>query len=360
MIENIRGRSTETKYGRIPLWLYESRAGLQAISTYGWLHGRYGHYERVMPSYATLAKELGVSRGSVIAYVKELTAVGAVRIETSGAAGRQTNRYVIAFNEPFPVTGQNTDQEGGQNADPVVSGVHPPGQPADGGGQPVVQKEDVSTKTFLEDKELSLPAALPAPRVAPESEREREIHVSIDLTHADETDATARVAVAWVEAYKRISGSSPASKAVSRVQASAASRLRADRSVDDLVLIAVDMAETNLSWTDLTEHEAHWLNKQQQGGLVGTDANVAGWLALAGDSKPVQGLGGHQPYRDDLWHRLEQQAAAGERPDGWEWVPHCGRPDCDEITRMYGHGDTQTYCGRCHPNFVFLPQGLGR
>lgn len=100
MTENVRGRSSETKFGRVPLWLYDTGVGLQAIATYGWLHGRYGHYERVMPSYGTLAKELGVSRGSVIAYVKALTSVGAVRIETSGAAGRQTNVYAIAFAEP--------------------------------------------------------------------------------------------------------------------------------------------------------------------------------------------------------------------------------------------------------------------
>lgn len=94
----MRGRSTETKYGRAPLWLYETGVGLQAIATYTWLHGRYGHYERIMPSYATLAKELGVSRGSIIAYVKALVSVGAVKVTTSRQAGRTVNEYVIAFN----------------------------------------------------------------------------------------------------------------------------------------------------------------------------------------------------------------------------------------------------------------------
>ncbi|MCX5209776.1 helix-turn-helix domain-containing protein [Kitasatospora sp. NBC_00240] len=145
MIENMRGRSTETKYGRIPLWLYEAGVSLQAIATYGWLHGKYGHFDRVVPSYATLAKELKVSRGSVIAYVKELTGAGAVRIATSGAAGQTTNTYEIAFNEPFPVP--NVQVSGGQNADQVVSGLYSGGQPADQGGQPVVQEEDVFKKT---------------------------------------------------------------------------------------------------------------------------------------------------------------------------------------------------------------------
>lgn len=262
----MRGRSTETKYGRIPLWLYETGVGLQAISTYGWLHGRYGHYERVMPSYATLAKELGVSRGSIIAYVKALTSVGAVRIETSGAAGRQTNLYVIAFNEPFQVAGQNTDR-GGQNTDPVVSGVYSTGQHADGGGQPVVQKEDVSTQTFEEDEELSLPP-LPAQRTAGSAPvtSEREKPSPFEDPDLQQTD---QVTAAWTEAYKRSgNGSEPSAKAVSRVQASATSRLRAGKTADDLTLIAIDMADTNLTWTDLAEHEAHWLHKQQRDSLA--------------------------------------------------------------------------------------------
>ncbi|MEH0417854.1 hypothetical protein [Streptomyces sp. B21-083] len=78
------------------------------------------------------------------------------------------------------------------------------------------------------------------------------------------------------------------------------------------------MAETNLTWTDLAEHEAHWLNRQQQGGLTGTDATVAGWAAVADQLRPsttdarVQGAldlgrqmqaehdaarGGYQSYR---------------------------------------------------------------
>lgn len=145
MIENMRGRSTETKYGRIPLWLYGAGVSLQAVATYGWLHGKYGHFDRVVPSYATLAKELGVSRGSVIAYVKELTGAGAVRIATSGQVGQTTNTYEIAFNEPFPVP--NVQVSGGQNADQVVSGLYSGGQRADQGGQPAVHEEDVFKKT---------------------------------------------------------------------------------------------------------------------------------------------------------------------------------------------------------------------
>ena len=289
MTESMRGRSSaETKYGRVPLWLYETDVGLQAISAYGWLHGRYGHYERIMPSYATLAKELKVSRGSVIAYVKALTLVGAIRIETSGAAGRQTNVYAIAFDEPFPMGGQNTDHPS-QDADPLVSGVHYPSQPAGRGGQPVVQEEDVSTKTFLEDEKISLPSE-PDPvhereMLSPfEDPQQSEPLPGVDAYTAQlaDADAATRVTASWVEAYKRSSsGSEPSVKAVSRVRASAASRLRAGKSVDELILIAADMAETNLTWTDLGEHEAHWLHKQQQDGLTGTDATVAGWLSLA-------------------------------------------------------------------------------
>lgn len=327
---------TETKYGRIPLWLYETGVGLQAISTYGWLHGRYGHYERVMPSYATLARELGVSRGSVIAYVKALTSVGAVRIETSGAAGRQTNRYVIAFNEPFEVAGQNTDQGGGgQNADRSAECTSP-SQPTDRGGQPVVQEEDVSNKTFFEeDEELSLPP-VPAQRTAGAASAEREIVTSIDrpttaqqvvraaniLTSSDDETAF----ITWATARYRIR-----SGALWRTVAANG-----------------DLADWVAAWrAEGSQAVAH--------GLTGTDATVMGWMALADQ------LGGrqqHQPYRNDAWALIEAQAAAGGRPDGWERVAHCGHLDCDEITRMRETEDgnglrSLTYCQTCHPALQF-------
>jgi hypothetical protein len=167
----LQGRSTETKYARIPLWLYETGVSLQAIATYGWLHGRYGHYERVMPSYSTLAKQLGVSRGSVITYVKALISVGALRIETSGAVDHSSNSYLIAFNEPFEVgpetgTGQQTDQQ-------LVSGLTRAGQQTDQAGQRAVHEEDVLKKT-TQTLSPSVPEQ-PAPAVAAvKAERETE------------------------------------------------------------------------------------------------------------------------------------------------------------------------------------------
>lgn len=165
MIENMRGRTAETKYGRIPLWLYETGIPLQAIATYGWLHGKYGHYERVMPSYGTLAKELGVSRGSVIAYVKALMGAGALRIEESGAVDHRTNTYVIAFNEPFQVEPQ---VDAGQHSDQkprLVSPLTRSGQPADQAGQPVEHEEDVLNQT--KNTSPSRPR-LPKPRAVPD------------------------------------------------------------------------------------------------------------------------------------------------------------------------------------------------
>lgn len=145
---------------------------------------------------------------------------------------------------------------------------------------------------WVED-ELSLP--LPAQRPEPDPVHEREMLSPFeDLQQSDplpgvdtytaqlaDADAATRVTASWVEAYKRSSGGSePSVKAVSRVRSSATSRLRAGKDVDELILIAIDMAETNLTWTDLGEHEAHWLHKQQDG-LTGTDATVAGWLTLS-------------------------------------------------------------------------------
>lgn len=109
MLEGLRGRSTETKYGRIPLWLYESGASLQAIAAYGWLHGRYGHYEKAIPGYKTLASELNVGRTTVIGYMKELKDAGALVVRPRYDGERQTtNEYVIAFNEPFVVSQDGT------------------------------------------------------------------------------------------------------------------------------------------------------------------------------------------------------------------------------------------------------------
>lgn len=119
MPEGLRGRSTETKYARIPLWLFETGVSLQAIATYAWLHGRYGHYERTIPGYKKLAADLGVAKSTVIDHVRELKAVGALVVQPRFDGGRQTtNEYVIAFNEPFHT-------EGGRHSDPGVSRATP-------------------------------------------------------------------------------------------------------------------------------------------------------------------------------------------------------------------------------------------
>jgi hypothetical protein len=154
---------------------------------------------------------------------------------------------------------------------------------------------------LLED-ELSLPP-LPAQRSEPDpATSEREIlspfedpttqqpnpSARVDRYTAQpaDTDDTTQVAAAWAEAYKRSSnGNTPSVKAVSRVRASAASRLRAGKTTDELTLIAVDMAQTNLAWTDLAEHEAHWLNKQQAV-LTGTDTTVIGRCPVADQLRP--------------------------------------------------------------------------
>lgn len=85
--------------------------------------------------------------------------------------------------------------------------------------------------------------------------------------------------------------------------------------------------------------------------LEGTDAIVDGWMQLAGRSGP------HKPYQDS-WGRLEVEGRNGSRPQGWERVPHCGDPDCDEVTRRRdttGHDGppTTTLCQRCHPAMRF-------
>ncbi|WP_160051185.1 helix-turn-helix domain-containing protein [Nocardiopsis sp. FR26] len=155
-----KSRSTETKYARIPLWLFETGVSLQALATYAWLHGKYGHFDLVIPSYRTLAKQLKVSRSSVIAYVNELRNVGAiVAIERYSNGERTTNEYVIAFNEPFTVVSipttsdQGGPDEGGQDIDQGGQPADPGGQNADPGwsagctAEEDVVEEDVVKKT---------------------------------------------------------------------------------------------------------------------------------------------------------------------------------------------------------------------
>lgn len=169
-------RSTETKYARVPLWLFETGVSLQALATYAWLHGRYGHYNEVIPSYKRLAKDLGVSRSSVISYVNELRGVGAVvAMERYKNGERTTNEYVIAFNEPFKVveilttsdqeepenSGQDTDQ-GGQPADPGGQNTDP-GWSAGCTAEEDVVEEDVVKKTPNRPALPGMPSAPAAP-----------------------------------------------------------------------------------------------------------------------------------------------------------------------------------------------------
>lgn len=179
----------KTKYGRIPLWLYDAGVSLQAVAAYGWLHGRYGHFDRITPSYATLAKELKVSRGSAIAYVKELTAVGAVRITVSGAVGQTTNSYDIAFDQPFTV--QDVPLSTGQNADQGVSGLYQGGQNADPGGQPTVQEEDV----FLQTKKTLSPQPPQQPAEEPPATDNGERETIADATKTADRLTAAQKAV---------------------------------------------------------------------------------------------------------------------------------------------------------------------
>lgn len=188
--------------------------------------------------------------------------------------------------------------------------------------------EDLSTNT--------LSPAVPAPRVEPDPVHERETSPSLSkaataqqlvraagVVTAEEEEAF----TAWVVATHK-----PRSMAWWRAVA------------------------TN---GDLPALAAQWRTTGGQQPLTGTDATVMGWLTLADQLAAEEGrTRQHQPYSNDVWGQLDQQAAAGQRPHGWEQVPHCGHPDCDEITRARsvddGHGvRTLTLCARCHPSLNF-------
>lgn len=347
----------------------DSPVNAPAVVLWAHIHRHYAWRERVFPSYARLAEETGQSESAVKRQLNMLKAAGAITWgATYRARGRSSNEYALAPTEPFRFDREITPpvQVKSDLHSPVGARSEPPVEVENDPYPQVENGLGVESSSYLENtSELLSPPSASAQRVDGEREmlpsfedhQQSEPLPGVDVYAAQlsDADAATRVAASWIEAYKRSSGSEPSAKAVSRVRASAASRLRAGKTADDLTLIAADMAETNLAWTDLGEHEAHWLHKQQQDGLTGTDATVAGWLNLAGQRGGRQP---HQPYRDDPWRHLAAQAAAGSRPDGWESVPYCGDLDCDEITRMkqvdIGDGlKSLTYCPGCHPALQF-------
>ncbi|MFF7142290.1 hypothetical protein ACFZB5_13710 [Streptomyces nodosus] len=186
-------------------------------------------------------------------------------------------------------------------------------------------EEDLSTNT--------LSPAVPAPRAEPEPVHERETPAfpskpstaqqlvrAAGLVDSSEEEAF----ITWAASYYRIRSSA--------------------------------LWRTVAANGDLADWVTAWRAQDAVGGaqpLPGTDTAVSGWLALARQLDEPQRGRGHTPYSDDPWKRIEQQAAAGERPGGWASVPHCGRPDCDEITRVSGSGDTRALCSYCHPALQF-------
>ncbi|WP_149552923.1 hypothetical protein [Streptomyces marokkonensis] len=86
--------------------------------------------------------------------------------------------------------------------------------------------------------------------------------------------------------------------------------------------------------------------------LKGTDAKVAGWLALSRQLSAQEKAGRrHQPYSDDHWHEPADPAAAAR-------IPHCGAPSCDPFTRLKTEPDWTgephtSACDDCHPALKF-------
>lgn len=83
--------------------------------------------------------------------------------------------------------------------------------------------------------------------------------------------------------------------------------------------------------------------RERMGG-GGTDSTLAGWAALSRDLARREP---HRPYSDDVWTTPATPAEAAK-------IPHCGDPDCDEISRMkdcdVGNGlKAVSPCGKCHP-----------
>lgn len=213
-MEGLPGRSTETKYARIPLWLYETGVSMQAIAMYGWLHGKYGHYDQTFPSYAVLSRELPVSRSSVVAYIKELEQVGALAVRKRWISARQTtNEYVIAFNEPLSTGGQNTDhpepaeggqhtdqadlhesEEGGQHTDRGSQNADPGSQNADPRGSACCLAEEDEVGRRRTEEDLLHPTDTAA--VSP-AENEEDAEEASAVTHLAEAMSVQGMSLTW-------------------------------------------------------------------------------------------------------------------------------------------------------------------
>ena len=275
-------RRSETRFCRIPQWLYGTGVSLQAVAAYGWLHGKYGWLPKINPSYATLAEELGVSRGSVITYFKELIKVGAVRVTAGGPKGRTINTFEIAFEAPFAFqSGQRADHSRADEGS-VVSRVTSSGQPADHlapvSGQRAVPEVEVLKK--LED---SLSSDAPVPNAPePPAPDEREIIAALPK----DNDDAGKVVEAWLAARGR--GRNPAAEA--KVRKSASEFLAADWSIPDLIALAEDMGRRQPTYSDLTKHEPHWVRPVSKSAPAASSATTC-WTCTRPTPKPVVAFG---------------------------------------------------------------------
>lgn len=106
--------------------------------------------------------------------------------------------------------------------------------------------------------------------------------------------------------------------------------------------------------------DAQTFREAQDRPLAGTDAAVAGWMGLAA-SLPggVPQRRGYRPSDPNaVWERYDADARADRAPSGAETIPHCGDPDCDEITRTreaeaWNGLKTLQMCTGCHPAMRF-------
>lgn len=300
----MNARNSPVRFGRIPLWLYESGAPLQAIAAYGWLHGRYGHLGQVTPSYGTLAKELKVSRGSVIGYVQKLVAVGALRVKASGAANHSSNTYEIAFDAPFgtPGTGQNTDQSSallvsrltsaGQNTDQLRPELV---SPLTRTGQPVVHDIDEVQDNYIDNTSTSSRADAPQPAADTQCVRQA---AGADSYAEEQPNPDAEAVIDKLDLQRP-----PGRSERTQLLAPIAAALAAGWTVPDLV------ATLDRDWT-------------------GAKDRVRTAIARAKDLGPPRRTG----------------ATSNSRR------PHCGA--CHPDTRMIEPEDGAPYrCPQCHPRY---------
>jgi hypothetical protein len=103
------------RFGRVPEWLIESDVKDASLRVYVVLQCKYGQFRNKIPGIKRLGEQAGKGRTQLLAALKDLERVGALRrthrYKPDGS--RTTDHYAVAYLRPFaPLTGDGISDRG--------------------------------------------------------------------------------------------------------------------------------------------------------------------------------------------------------------------------------------------------------